>query len=120
MLSRRTASAGQVAGAQAGRAGCFGENSWVLKWIVERLNRKADAAKIPIGHVPTKAALDTSDLDMDAELNALLTVELGGVEAGGRPDAAVLREVRRAPAHGAVGRVQRGGLPVRLTGRSMS
>jgi phosphoenolpyruvate carboxykinase (GTP) len=54
----------------------FGENSRVLKWIVERLNGRADAAKTPIGHVPTKAAFDTAGLDIDrADLDALLTVD---------------------------------------------
>ena len=32
----------------------FGENSRVLKWIVERLEGKADATDTPIGRVPTK------------------------------------------------------------------
>ncbi|HZB32472.1 MAG TPA: phosphoenolpyruvate carboxykinase (GTP) [Streptosporangiaceae bacterium] len=54
----------------------FGENSRVLKWIVERLNGRADAAKTPIGHVPTKAALDTEGLDIgDDDLDALLSVD---------------------------------------------
>ena len=54
----------------------FGENSRVLKWIVERLNGKADAAKSPIGHLPTREALDTEGLDMDdADLDTLLSVD---------------------------------------------
>jgi phosphoenolpyruvate carboxykinase (GTP) len=54
----------------------FGENSRVLKWIVERLNGKADAAKSPIGHLPTKEALDTDGLAMDdADLETLLSVD---------------------------------------------
>lgn len=54
----------------------FGENSRVLKWIVERLNGKADAAKSPIGHLPTREALDLSGLDLsDADLTTLLTVD---------------------------------------------
>jgi phosphoenolpyruvate carboxykinase (GTP) len=48
----------------------------VLKWIVERLNGQADAAKTPIGHVPTKEALDTTGLDIaDADLDVLLSVD---------------------------------------------
>ena len=31
----------------------FGENSRVLKWVVERLEGTADAVETPIGHVPT-------------------------------------------------------------------
>ncbi|MEW2355089.1 phosphoenolpyruvate carboxykinase (GTP) [Spirillospora sp. NPDC029432] len=54
----------------------FGENSRVLKWIVERLNGQADAVKTPIGHLPTKAALDTDGLDLaDADLETLLSVD---------------------------------------------
>ncbi|WP_407701402.1 phosphoenolpyruvate carboxykinase (GTP) [Thermomonospora echinospora] len=54
----------------------FGENSRVLKWIVERLNGKADAVKTPIGHVPTKESLDTAGLDIDdADLETLLSVD---------------------------------------------
>jgi phosphoenolpyruvate carboxykinase (GTP) len=54
----------------------FGENSRVLKWIVERLNGQADAAKTPIGHVPTKEALDTEGLDIaEEDLETLLTVD---------------------------------------------
>ncbi|MFI0349513.1 phosphoenolpyruvate carboxykinase (GTP) [Actinomadura sp. 9N407] len=54
----------------------FGENSRVLKWIVERLNGQADAVKSPIGHLPTKDALDTDGLELaDADLETLLTVD---------------------------------------------
>ncbi|MFC4908101.1 phosphoenolpyruvate carboxykinase (GTP) [Actinomadura gamaensis] len=54
----------------------FGENSRVLKWIVERLNGKADAAKSPIGQLPTREALDLSGLDLsDEDLDTLLTVD---------------------------------------------
>ncbi|REE99821.1 phosphoenolpyruvate carboxykinase (GTP) [Thermomonospora umbrina] len=54
----------------------FGENSRVLKWIVDRLNGRADAAKTAIGHVPTRAALDTEGLDIDeAALDTLLSVD---------------------------------------------
>jgi phosphoenolpyruvate carboxykinase (GTP) len=55
----------------------FGENSRVLKWISERLAGTADATDTPIGRVPTKAALDTSGLDIDdAALDLLLTVDV--------------------------------------------
>jgi len=46
----------------------FGENSRVLKWIVQRLDGEADAADAvdtPIGRVPTIDALDTDGLDID-------------------------------------------------------
>ena len=31
----------------------FGENSRVLKWVVERMEGQAAAVETPIGHVPT-------------------------------------------------------------------
>jgi len=42
----------------------FGENSRVLKWVVERIEGMAEAVETPIGHVPTPEALDTDGLDM--------------------------------------------------------
>ncbi|HEU0129832.1 MAG TPA: phosphoenolpyruvate carboxykinase (GTP) [Mycobacteriales bacterium] len=54
----------------------YGENSRVLKWIVERLDGTADAVDTPIGCVPTKESLDTSGLDIaDADLDVLLSVD---------------------------------------------
>ena len=56
----------------------FGENSRVLKWIVERLNGEAAAVETPIGHLPAPGALDTEDLDIDqADLDLLLSVDPG-------------------------------------------
>ncbi|XVX20780.1 phosphoenolpyruvate carboxykinase (GTP) [Actinomycetota bacterium] len=45
----------------------FGENSRVLKWIIERIEGKAAAVETAIGHVPTPESLDTEGLDMSAE-----------------------------------------------------
>ena len=45
----------------------FGENSRVLKWVVERMEGQAEAVETPIGYVPTPEALDTDGLDMTAE-----------------------------------------------------
>ncbi|WP_344950824.1 phosphoenolpyruvate carboxykinase (GTP) [Sphaerisporangium flaviroseum] len=54
----------------------FGENSRVLKWIVERLNGEAEAVETPIGLVPPKDALDTEGLDIsEADLTTLLSVD---------------------------------------------
>ncbi|MEC4017158.1 phosphoenolpyruvate carboxykinase (GTP) [Streptomyces sp. H27-D2] len=54
----------------------FGENSRVLKWIVERLNGQAEGVETPIGVLPTKASLDTEGLGLaDADLDFLLTVD---------------------------------------------
>jgi phosphoenolpyruvate carboxykinase (GTP) len=43
----------------------YGENTRVLKWIVERLEGTAEAVDTPIGRVP---ALDSLDLDGMAEV----------------------------------------------------
>jgi len=52
----------------------FGENSRVLKWIVERLNGEAKAVPTPIGLLPQ--SLDTDGLDLPEEdLRTLLTVD---------------------------------------------
>jgi phosphoenolpyruvate carboxykinase (GTP) len=54
----------------------FGDNSRVLKWIVERLEGRADAVDTPIGKVPTKDSLDLSGLSLsDQQLDLLLTVD---------------------------------------------
>jgi phosphoenolpyruvate carboxykinase (GTP) len=54
----------------------FGENSRVLKWIVERLEGKADGVETPIGVLPTKESLDTDGLALtEKDLDFLLTVD---------------------------------------------
>jgi phosphoenolpyruvate carboxykinase (GTP) len=54
----------------------FGENSRVLKWVVQRLSGTAAAVETPIGFVPTPDALDVSGLDLSAEdLEAALAVD---------------------------------------------
>ena len=54
----------------------FGENSRVLKWVVERIEGQAAAVETPIGHVPAPGALDTDGLDMTPEqIEAALRVD---------------------------------------------
>jgi phosphoenolpyruvate carboxykinase (GTP) len=54
----------------------YGENSRVLKWIIDRLDGNAEGVDTPIGVVPTPEALDTSGLDIPAEdLEVLLSVD---------------------------------------------
>jgi phosphoenolpyruvate carboxykinase (GTP) len=54
----------------------YGENSRVLKWIIDRLDGSAGATETPIGLVPTADALDVDGLDLDdATLEALLAVD---------------------------------------------
>ena len=54
----------------------FGDNSRVLKWVVERVAGEGEAADTPIGRVPTAGAIDTDGLDIDADtLSELLRVD---------------------------------------------
>jgi phosphoenolpyruvate carboxykinase (GTP) len=55
----------------------FGENSRVLKWIIERIEGKASAIETPIGAVPTPESLDLDGLDMSpADIAAALRVDV--------------------------------------------
>ena len=45
----------------------FGENSRVLKWIIERLEGKAAATETPIGHVPSADQIDVEGLSEPME-----------------------------------------------------
>jgi phosphoenolpyruvate carboxykinase (GTP) len=55
----------------------FGENSRVLKWIVERLEGRAQAVETPVGSVPSPASLDVDGLNLPPEvLEAVLTVDV--------------------------------------------
>ena len=45
----------------------FGENSRVLKWVIERIDGQAAAVETPIGHVPAPGSLDIDGLDMTQE-----------------------------------------------------
>src|SRR5206468_869438 len=45
----------------------FGENSRVLKWVIERIEGTVAAVETPIGRVPTPESLDTDGLDMSPE-----------------------------------------------------
>ena len=54
----------------------FGENSRVLKWIVERLSGDAGAVATPVGNLPAPGALDLEGLRLSqADLDLLLTVD---------------------------------------------
>src|SRR3954451_5987087 len=54
----------------------FGDNSRVLKWVLERVAGTADAVDTAIGRVPTAESLDTTGLDIDqSTIEQLLTVD---------------------------------------------
>ena len=55
----------------------FGENSRVLKWIVERVTGKAEAVDTPIGYLPAPGAINTDGLDVTEEqMEELLKVDV--------------------------------------------
>jgi phosphoenolpyruvate carboxykinase (GTP) len=57
----------------------FGDNSRVLKWIVERIAGTADAVNTPIGNLPTATAIDTDGLDISAaDMEELLKIDRDG------------------------------------------
>jgi phosphoenolpyruvate carboxykinase (GTP) len=54
----------------------FGENSRVLKWIVERVAGHGEAVDTPIGRVPNPEAIDSAGLDLEPGVLAeLLSVD---------------------------------------------
>jgi phosphoenolpyruvate carboxykinase (GTP) len=66
----------------------FSENSRVLKWVVERIEGKAEATETPIGLIPAPGSLDVSGLNMSDDQLAEATrvdadewrAELPGIE----------------------------------------
>jgi phosphoenolpyruvate carboxykinase (GTP) len=50
----------------------FGENSRVLKWVLDRVDGKVDAVDTAIGRVPVPGDLDVSGLDVPADTMAEL------------------------------------------------
>jgi phosphoenolpyruvate carboxykinase (GTP) len=56
----------------------YGDNSRVLKWVIERVSGKGRAEKTAIGYIPAKDALDVSGLKISgSELSELLNVNTG-------------------------------------------
>jgi phosphoenolpyruvate carboxykinase (GTP) len=54
----------------------YGDNSRVLKWIVDRLDGRAEGVDSPIGRLPAAGELDVSGLSLTAEqLDLLLSVD---------------------------------------------
>jgi phosphoenolpyruvate carboxykinase (GTP) len=50
----------------------FGDNSRVLRWVVERVEGTGEAVSTPIGRVPAPGAIDTAGLDLDGDTMARL------------------------------------------------
>ncbi len=57
----------------------FGDNSRVLKWVIEAVEGAAQGVETPIGIVPTADAIDVSGLDIDdATMQKLVAVDPAG------------------------------------------
>jgi phosphoenolpyruvate carboxykinase (GTP) len=55
----------------------FGENSRVMKWIIDRIEHRANGKTTPIGTVPSAEDLDLDGLDVDAaDVDAALAVNV--------------------------------------------
>ena len=67
----------------------YGENSRVLKWVVDRIDGRAEGVETPIGILPGRDELDLDGLDLsDEHLSLLLSVdpEIWKQEAGLIPE----------------------------------
>ncbi len=54
----------------------FGENSRVIKWVIERVEGIGEAEKTPIGYMPAKGAINTDGLDItEPAMDELLEVD---------------------------------------------
>ncbi|MDN5766857.1 MAG: phosphoenolpyruvate carboxykinase (GTP) [Humibacillus sp.] len=54
----------------------FGDNSRVLKWVVDRLEGEADAVSTPIGLIPAPGAIDVEGLDLrDGQIEQAVAVD---------------------------------------------
>ena len=54
----------------------FGENLRVLRWIIDRCENRVGANETPIGYLPKRADIDTTDLDIsDEAMNALISID---------------------------------------------
>ncbi len=55
----------------------FSENIRVIRWILDRANRKCDATETPMGFIPKPGAIDLKGLDMDPNImNELCAMNL--------------------------------------------
>jgi phosphoenolpyruvate carboxykinase (GTP) len=55
----------------------YGENSRVLKWVIERVSGQGKAEESPIGFLPVKDAIDINGLKMsEAEIKEVLNVDI--------------------------------------------
>ena len=85
----------------------FGENSRVLKWVIERIDGQAAAVETPIGHVPAPGvARHRRPRPHRGRARAGPRGRRRGVEGRDPADPGVVREVRRRPSRRALDRAR--------------
>jgi phosphoenolpyruvate carboxykinase (GTP) len=91
----------------------YGENSRVLKWIIERLDGQATAVPSAIGNLPTPESFDVSGMDLDdRRRQRRLTIDPPmGPRSG--PYQGPPRHLRRPPTPTTMGRIPRPTGPAR-------
>ena len=85
----------------------FGDNSRVLKWIIEEVEGTGEGVDTPIGRVPTPTAIDITGLDLDQATLAARVGRCRELAPRDPADRGALRRTRRAPPRGAARRAQR-------------
>ena len=99
----------------------FGENSRVLKWIVERIDGQAAAVETPIGHVPTPGRPRHRRARPDrGGARRRPRGRPRGVEGRAAADPGVVREVRRPAPGRALDRARRAARPSRRVVTALS
>ena len=85
----------------------FGENSRVLKWVIERIDGQAAAVETPIGHVPAPGvARRRRPRPLRRRAGPGPRGRPGGVEGRAAADQGVVRQVRRRPSGRALDRAR--------------
>ena len=86
----------------------FGENSRILKYVIDRVEGRVEANETPIGLVPSPGAIDTDGLDVTHRAaRGRPAGRRRGVEGRAAADQRVVRAVRRHAADDAVDRARR-------------
>ena len=77
----------------------YGDNVRVLKWMLDRIEGRAEATETPIGYVPTPKSLTLDGLSISRDaLDELLRVDPAELGRGTSGHGKILRKVRQPAA----------------------